>query len=234
MKAPVEGLAGRVWRLATKPVRLIAPVAALGGRAVAAEFWTETMRTSSGAGPDVEMAQREGIQHPRDGAGPLNHRSYRVHITGSQLTALELLDEFRRDPNRFSPTSFATFDPEPGVDGYLMNDALTVRLPGPWDGPVIVTGTSDRSLRLETREGHMEAGWIEFRSREVDDTLVFEIESFARSGDEAFDLLYHPAKIARWVQTEMWVRVLEAAVEVSGGSAQGRPIVETTVYRDTD
>ena len=178
------------------------------------------------------MTPRPEIQHPRQGTGPLNHRHYRVHIVDSRLEPAALIEAFRRDPNRFSPTSFATFEPSPGPEGPQVGDEITVRLPGPWDGPVTVVAVEPTLLRFETREGHMEAGWIEFTARlDQQDATVFEIESLARSGDELFDALYHPGKIARFVQTEMWVRVLEAAVSISGGRCQGRPVVDTIIYR---
>ena len=208
----------------------LAPMASIGARAARGAFWTDTEIRRDGSGPSVEMSDWRGVQPPEEGAGPLNHRHYRIHIDGAELSAAELVDAFRRRPNDFSPTSFAVFDPAPGPNGMTVDDELTVRLPGPWDGPVVVGATEPTGLRFETLQGHMEAGWIEFRTRNEDGLLVFEIESVARSGDAAFDALHHPGKIAKLVQTEMWVRVLESAVDISGGRMQGRPMVETDIH----
>lgn len=233
MRAPVSGTAGAAWRTITMPIRVVAPAVSIAGRALRSEFWIDTQRHRPGTGPTVQMlSRRPDVQRPRDGAGPLNHRTYRVHIAGSQSSPEELIDAFRRDPNRFSPTSFATFDPPLGPEGMRVGDRLTVRLPGPWDGPVVVANAEPTEIRFETLEEHMEAGWIRFVAREHDGDVVFEIESFARSGDPVFDALYHPGKVAKLVQTEMWVRVVEAMVDFSGGQPVGRVIVDTTVYDD--
>ncbi len=234
MIAPVDGVGGRLWRTATFPIRLLAPAASITNRVVRGEFWVETEHHENGPGPDVSMASGSDIQRPSDGAGPLNHRRYRVHIDNAEVSAIELIDHFRRLPNDVSPTSFATFDPQPGPAGMALGDELTVRLPGPWDGPVVVTELDVQTVRLETRGGHMEAGWIRFTAFDDEDHIVFEIESLARSGDSAFDLLYHPARVAKLMQTEMWIRLLEAVVSVSGGELSGRPTVHTTIYENPE
>ncbi len=212
--------------------RALGPARSLAKRVVAGEFWLETVWERDGMGPVVQMRSRDPeIQHPRNGAGPLNHRRYRVHIADAGLSAESLAQTFRMNPDRFSPHSFATFDLDPSASGLQVGDHATVRLPGPWDGPVTVVESEPTSCRLETRDGHMEAGWIEFSTREEGDELVFEIESLARSGDAVFDALYHPGHVAKIVQSEMWVRVLEAAVVVSGGRLVGRPLIDSTIYR---
>ncbi len=171
----------------------------------------------------LTFSDHDEIQRPRDGVGPLNHRSYRVRITNSLLDADQLLEAFRHDPNRFSPTAYATFVPNPAPDGLAEGDTLEVKLPGPWDGPVHVRRIEPTRIRIETLGGHMEAGWIEFRTSLAEDNVtVFEIESFARSGDEIFDALYHKVGIGKLFQSEMWAQVLESAVVASGGNQQGR------------
>lgn len=245
MKAPVEGTAGMVWRSVTAPLRIAAPAVSMASRVIKSEFWVETERRRQGNGPQLGPSSRQDIQRPRDGAGPLNHRTYQAHIVGSERTPSELISEFRRNPNRFSPTSFATFEAQSATasddsdarahpDELAIGDAWTVRLPGPWDGPVVVTEAEPRSVKLETLGGHMEAGSIRFSAEPVHGEIVFEIESIARSGDPVFDALYHPGKVARLIQTEMWVRVLEAMVDFSGGRPSGRVIVDTTIYEGPD
>ncbi len=225
---------GSFQRLVCVPARALAPAVSLIQRGLASEFWVDVEREDDGLGPEVVMSDRSGVMRSEDGAGPLNHRVYRAHIVGSNLSASDLLDHFRTDPNAFSPTSFAVFDPDPGPAGMRVGDELTVRLPGPWDGPVVVAESDEGRVRFETREGHMEAGWIEFTSMAKNGETIFQIESLARSGDAVFDTLYHSVKLGRLVQTEMWIRVLEAAMAISGGRLRGRPTVETTIYRDPD
>ena len=93
------------------------------------------------------------------------------------------MDTLQADLNRASPTKFARFQLLHGKPGRLrVGDEYVVRMPGPWDGPVRVVDVGPCSFRLATLVGHLEAGPIEFRSSEDEDSaVVFEIESWARS-----------------------------------------------------
>lgn len=220
-------------------VRAVMPVVMLVRRLVQGRWWSETEVVSNARGPVVRMQSDDDLQRPVDGAGPLNHRLYRVDIAESKFSPDQLLQMFRVEPNWFSPTDFATFrsDPRTGPVALTKGDPVVVVLPGPWNGPVAVAEVEPRRVRLETLDGHMEAGWIEFRVEEADESpalISFVIESLARSGDAAFDALYHPLKIGRLVQSEMWVNVLEAAVALSGGVAVGTPTISTTIYQGAD
>lgn len=225
------GRLGKAWRTVMQPVRLLTPFGLMIRRVVAGEVWVEVeQEDESSAGPHVEMSDEPGVQSPDEGVGPLHRRCYRVRIEGASMTAAELLEAFRSDPNRFSPTSFAVFVPDPAPRGLIPGSTVEIKLPGPWDGPVLVAETEPLLLRLETRNDHMEAGRIEFSTSESDGVLTFMIDSFATSGDQAFDLLYRKLRIARKFQAEMWARVLEAAVDVSGGRQQGRLEIQTIVF----
>ena len=198
-------------------------------------FWVETVTESEGSGPQLVMDQSAEIQPPREGAGPLNHRSYAIRISQPDHDAARLLELFRADPNRFSPHRLAVFVPDPAPEGLRIDDDVDVKIPGPWDGPVRVTRLDHCCIRLATRQGHMEAGWIEFSaSPEPDGTVIFMIESYARSGDPVFDTLYHRVGIAKYMQSEMWVQVLEAVLDASGGTRVGRIQLRTTIYKGAD
>lgn len=216
------------------PSVLVGPAVSLGRRALSGEYWAEHVVVSDLPAPRVETEGRPELQSAGDGAGALNRRRYRISIAYAALTASELIEVFCTEPNRFSPTEFAVFRPDPGPDGLVIGERITVELPGPWDGPILVTDRTATSVRFETREGHMEAGWIEFRASDVGSNLMFEIESLARSGDVVFDALYHRLGLGKLVQTDMWVRVLEEAAVISGGSQLGRILVDTTVFEKTE
>ena len=84
-----------------------------------------------------------------------------------------------------------------------------------------VVHATNRSLRLATLRGHMEAGEIELRARDDGDELFFEIESCARSGDPVFAFLYDRLSLARELQLDMWAFFLERVAQISGGLASG-------------
>ena len=62
----------------------------------------------------------------------------------------------------------------------------------------------------------MEAGEIEFRARDENGELVFEIESWVHSSNPVFDFLYDRLGIARELQLNMWAFFLERVAQVSG------------------
>ena len=132
------------------------------------------------------------------------------------------------DLNQAAPTRFARFQRVLGDDSRLrMGDEYVVRMPGPWDGPVREIAEDECSFRLATLAGHLEAGQIEFRVYRDDGAVAFEIESWARSGDQLSNLLYHKVRMAKEIQLHMWTSFLEGVVALSGGKLTGGVTIET-------
>ena len=168
------------------------------------------------------------IQTIRDGAGPLFHRRYAIRIRDARMSPEELIERIGADPNVVAPTEFARFIKVAGEDARMsVGDEFTVRMPGPWDGPVRVVEAGPCSFRFATLEGHLEAGQIEFRAHADDCDVLFEIESWARSGDRLSSLLFDRLPLAKEVQLHMWTSVLERAVRLAGGHRKGRTRIET-------
>jgi hypothetical protein len=161
------------------------------------------------------------VQRAADGIGPLYHRRYDIAFTDAALGPIDLMRELRSDLNRASPTEFSVFEPvHIAGEAIAVGDELVVRLPGPWDGPVRVVEVTDAALRLATLTGHMEAGEITFRTM-INDRgwVVFEIESWARSGDRLFHWLYDRLPVARELQLHMWSEFCQRVVDLAGGVA---------------
>lgn len=190
--------------------------------------WTMRGSWSEDAPPELPADLEHADLHTwEDGAGPLLHRIYRTRIAASPIGARELVGRLVKDVNRVAPTEFASFHRVAGDGPIRVGDDYVVRMPGPWDGPVTVVAADETSFRMATLQGHLEAGQIEFRAHEDHRGIVFEIESWARSGDRFSDLFYTRLRISKEVQLHMWASVLRNVVEVSGGKmAQG--IVITT------
>jgi hypothetical protein len=192
--------------------------------------WRYLWRTSplhrvdqTGAAEDVGPPLPEGladqrVQRIRDGAGPLFRRRYGVRIEGSSMTPEQLIAMIAENPNRAAPMEVAIFRKLRGDKGGLrVGDEYVVRMPGPWDGPVRVVDRSPTSFRLATLRGHLEAGQIEFRARQEDLALRFEIESWARSGDRLSGLLYDRVRLAKEMQLHMWTHFCERIGRLAGG-----------------
>jgi hypothetical protein len=176
---------------------------------------------------------RGAIQRPSDGAGAAYRRRYRVRIADPVVTPEELMAVIANDPDVACPVEFARFEKTRGERGELrVGDEFRVRLPGPWNGPVRVVERDERSFRLATLRGHMEAGEIVFRAGGEGGRLLFEIASWARSGDPAFALLYDRIPINRAIQQHMWVQFLARVAQISGGRIE--PPVEVDALRSDD
>ena len=168
------------------------------------------------------------LQLPEHGAGPLFHRRYSVRIRDSQSSPEELMALVSGAPDRVAPTEFASFQKVHGEEGRMaVGDEFVVRMPGPWDGPVRVVDVQPTSFRLVTLAGHLEAGQIEFTVGRDDDRLVFNIESWARSGDRLSDLLYDRVRMAKEIQLHMWTSLLERVARLVNGRITGGIDIET-------
>jgi Domain of unknown function (DUF1990) len=170
------------------------------------------------------------LQRLEDGSGPLLRRRYRVRIEGSSRTPEQLMDEIVREPNRAAPIEVAVFRKTSGRAGPMrVGDEFVVRMPGPWDGPVVVVDRTPTSFRFATMKGHLEAGQIEFRAAAEDDGgLRFEIESWARSGDRLSSLLFDRVKLAKEMQLHMWTHFCERAAKLAGGRIRGGIHIRTS------
>jgi hypothetical protein len=156
------------------------------------------------------------------GAGPVFRRLYRVRVERPLVTAAELMAVIVADPNVACPLEIARFEKTAGPLGEMhVGDEYRVRLPGPWNGPVRIIARTETSFRLATLAGHMEAGQIEFRAADADSELVFEIESWARSGDTYFHVLYDRVGLTKELQLHTWAHFLERVAQVSGGTPAG-------------
>lgn len=177
---------------------------------------------ADGPPPLPDALQRDELQLPADGVGPLFHRRYETRIRDAGVSAEQLIDRIGRDPNCASPTEFARFRKVLGAKARLQpGDEFLVRMPGPWDGPVRVAEVTPRSFRFATLAGHLEAGQIEFRASQDGGDLHFSIESWARSGDWLSNVLYHHLRMAKEIQLHMWSSFLERVAKLAGGRMTG-------------
>jgi hypothetical protein len=170
----------------------------------------------------------ERVQQPADGCGPLFHRIYTGRIRDSRLSAEELMRRVQADPNFVAPLALARFHKITGPEWRMaVSDEYVVHMPGPWDGPVRAVARTPTSFRFATLERHLEAGQIEWRARDEDGVLVFEVESWARPGDRASALLHDRLRMAKEVQLHMWTSVVEKVAKRTGGRLLGGIDIDT-------
>jgi uncharacterized protein (UPF0548 family) len=188
-------------------------------------------RLQTCAASEAEDLPRRGgdrVQDLRTGFGPIYQRRYTAHISGSPLTAQQLITRLCDDLNAASPVEIAVFDKTSGTSQAIeIGDEYVVHMPGPWNCPVRVVERTPVSFRFTTLRGHLEAGEIEFRAREAQEGLVFTIESWARSGDRLAEFLYERLGIAKEMQLHMWAHFCARVAELSGGRMTGDVEVQT-------
>ena len=163
---------------------------------------------------DVSHAE---VQLPRDGFGPLLHRTYNCTIADSCMSAEELMRELSANPDRVAPWQVARFRKTRGVPGKMaQGDEFLVHMPGPWDGPVRAVDVRPDRFRFATLAGHLEAGQIEWRAWD-DGRLLFAVESWSRGGDRFSAFLHDRVRMAKEVQLYMWTSVVERVPKLAGG-----------------
>jgi hypothetical protein len=173
----------------------------------------------------------EDVQWPSEGSGAFLHRRYRTDIVDAQMEAAVLMEQIRANINRVVPGGIAHFKKVEGdEDGPLMpGDVYVVRMPGPWDGPVRVMEVTPTSFRFATLEGHLEAGQIEWRARDEDGALCFEVESWSRPGDRMSEIAHHKLRMAKEVQLHMWTSVIERVAKLVQGRMRAGVDIDTAV-----
>jgi hypothetical protein len=179
--------------------------------------------------PDVPTSvSEEHVQRPRDGSGPLFHRLYTGRIRDPDWNAEQLMERLQADPNLVAPLALARFRKTSGPPWRMvLGDEFVVRMPGPWDGPIRVIVITPTSFRFATLKGHLEAGQIEWRARDEDGRLVFQIESWARAGDRLSALMHDRLRMAKEVQLHMWTSVVEQVSGRTGGRLERGIEIET-------
>jgi hypothetical protein len=161
-------------------------------------------------------------QTPAEGTGPLFHRLYSIDFAATPAQAKAAWELLCRDINAFSPQLFASFKKTKGREDCLKaGDEFDVKLTAPWRAPVRVCDSSPGHFCLETLDGHLEAGRIQFSLLPLKDGRYrFEIESVARSKDEVVDFFYDKVPIVRYAQGEMWQKFCR---NFAGCARTGKP-----------
>ena len=163
------------------------------------------------------------------GKGSAFQRRYTARIRDTALNAEQLIEGLCADINAASLAEVAVFDKASGAPQRVdPGDEYLIHVPGPWKCPVRVVKRTPRSFRFATLRGHLEAGEIEFRATDAEQSgVVFTIESWTRSGDRLADVLYDRLGIAKEMQLHMWVHFCRRVAELCGGQMTGEVEVYT-------
>jgi hypothetical protein len=176
--------------------------------------------------PALDRAGDVDDQPVEVATGPMFHRRYRIVADDADLDAEAAMTAIQADPNVLADVRLAPFTKVRGAAGEMrVGDRYVIEIAGPWKGAVEVIAVTPRSLRLATLEGHMESGVIEMRTESRPaggaTSVVFTIESWARSHDRFLDVMYDKLGIAQALQSEMWATACDRFADLVGGVVAG-------------
>lgn len=148
----------------------------------------------SGAPAEADNLNVDGrhLTSPLNGFGQLWQKTYRVALTGVQVTPQEVvrlwkekLPELMPDDSRFYPSISGV---KPG-EIVLINASLPM-IPGgmPVSTGVLILYADEFMFSVMTPEGHPEAGFNTFSAFEEDGITYCQIQSLARANDPIYEL----------------------------------------------
>ena len=169
-----------------------------------------------------ELQTTRGLQLPASGYGKLIHRRYSIEFKCVE-TAHKIIEAIARNPNHYCNQAMATFEKVSGEPECMeVGDEYFIRISGPWNGPVRVIDRDTDSFVLATRDGHLEAGFIEFKVvEESEGQCRFTIQSWATSGGPLVWLTYSVLRVTKLAQTAMWTEFCTRVADRFGDSAVG-------------
>lgn len=172
------------------------------------------------------------------GSGSFFERRYWVDVQHARQSASALLEHIKSHLPDFSPALLADFDKSKGENHSLQpDDEFRIKILGPWNGDVRVSGVGADFFELVTLESHPEAGHIRFSlgpHPQLPDVLRFEIHSRARSRDGLVAFTYDTLGMGRQVQQQTWETFCQRVADASGGLQLGPVHVETVKQSSTE
>ena len=152
------------------------------------------------------------------GFGQLWQKTYKVRLTGTDVTPQEVVRVWKEEFPSFNPPQSRFYPPLSGVaPGEVMLINASVEGMPVYNG-VMVLYADEESFTVMTAEGHPEAGWNTFSAyRDDDGTTVAQIQSLARASDPIYEIGFR--LFASTEQEKIWTHVLTSLAARFGVSA---------------
>ena len=162
-----------------------------------------------------------GLQLPSTGYGKLIHRRYSIEFDGEH-SAAEIIAVISQDLSDYCHEAMAIFEKVNEESASMeIGDEYLIRISGPWNGPVRVIDKDATSFALATRDGHLEAGFIEFKVEDGDEhQRRFTIQSWATSGGPLVWVTYSIFRVTKLAQTAMWTEFCSRVVKRFGDDSK--------------
>jgi hypothetical protein len=143
------------------------------------------------------------------GFGKLWQKTYRVRLTGVDVTPEEAVRVWKEHFPEFQPPNSRFY---PSMAGVVPGEVLFISASVggmPVHTGVRVIYADDESFTVMTPEGHPESGWNTFSAYEDDDgTTVAQIQSLARANDPIYEIGFRI--VGSTTQERIWTHVLKS------------------------
>jgi hypothetical protein len=172
--------------------------------------WVERLEVS-----DVpEGAANVNVQGRREvgalqGFGKLWQKTYRVRLTGAEVTPEEAVKHWKERFPEFQPPNSRFY---PSMAGVAPGEVLFIS--ASVGGVPVYTGVrviyaDEESFTVMTPEGHPESGWNTFSAyQDEDGTTVAQIQSLARANDPIYEIGFRI--VGSTTQERIWTHVLKS------------------------
>lgn len=170
--------------------------------------------------PEAQNINVEGrkTQSPREGFGQLWRKTYRLPLTGADVTPEQVVATWKEHFSDVQPPENRVYPPLFGMkEGEVV--LIEAQTPGapPISTGVLVMESTPLSFKLATPQGHPEAGWVEFCAERGDDgVIVAQVQSVARASDPLYEVAFRVRGSKE--QERIWHHVLRALAGYFGTS----------------
>lgn len=163
---------------------------------------------------------------PMQGFGQLWQKTFKVRLSGLQMTPAEVMSYWKENFPTFMPTHSRFMPTLSGIKPgeVLLIEAKVPALPGtpsilPVATGVMVLYADDVTVTVMTPEGHPESGWNTFSVFEEDGGLVAQAQSLCRPTDPLYDI-FNRFLGASTQQDGVWIHVLTSLADHLGVKGQ--------------
>ena len=153
---------------------------------------------------NVEGRQLSGLTH---GFGQLWQKTYKVRLSGVQITPQEVITAWKANFPKFWPKGNNLFVPLTGIQPGEVG-LINLSAPGglKLSTGIMVIYADDVSFSFMTPEGHMFAGMITFSANEEDHGTIVQIQALVRANDPIYEMSFrlgfgHKAEDGFWHAT---------------------------------
>ena len=184
-------------------------------------FWaTQARHLHVSSSPRNEVNNVEGrmVVGPLQGFGKMWEKTYRVQLTGANVTPGEVISVWKENFPSFWPRGNRFYLPLAGIEPGEVA-MLTVRAGGmPLSTGVLVLYADEESFTLMTPQGHMFAGWITFSAYRNEGCTIAQAQVLMRANDPIYELGLRLG--GHHVEDGFWQKTLLAVAAYFGVTGQ--------------